>query len=46
LIVIGVNKDADRVQNAAARASRRTTKRIDGDHEEAEREAMATMVAA
>ena len=46
LIVIGVNKDADRVQKAVARASRHTTKRIEGDHEEAEHDAMATMVVA
>jgi uncharacterized membrane protein len=45
LIVVGVNKDADRVQKAAARASRHITKRIEGDHEEAEHEAIAVMVA-
>src|SRR5271165_49783 len=43
LIVVGVNKDADRVQKAAAKALRHTTKRIDGDYEEAEHEALATM---
>jgi uncharacterized membrane protein len=46
LIVIGVNKDADRVQKAAAKATKRTTKRIEGDYEEAEHEAIATMVLA
>jgi uncharacterized membrane protein len=46
LIVIGVNKDADRVQKAAARAVRHTTRRIEGDYEEAEHEALATMIAA
>ena len=45
LIVIGVNKDADRVQKAAAKAAKHTTKRIDGDYEEAEHEAIAIMVA-
>jgi uncharacterized membrane protein len=44
LIVIGVNKDADRVQKAAARAAKRMTKRIEGDYEEAEQEAITTMV--
>lgn len=44
LIVIGVNKDAYRVQKAATRAARHTTKRIDGDYEEAEHEALAIMV--
>ncbi len=45
LIVVGINKDADRVQKAAAKASRFTTKRVEGDYQEAEREAVATMVA-
>ena len=45
LIVIGINKDADRVQKAA-KAAKHTTKRIEGDYEEAEHEAMATMVVA
>jgi uncharacterized membrane protein len=46
LVVIGVNKDAYRVQKAASAAIRRTTKRVEGDYEEAEGEALATMVAA
>jgi uncharacterized membrane protein len=46
LIVIGINKDADRVQKAAAKARKFTTKRVEGDYEEAEHEALATMVAA
>lgn len=45
LIVIGVNKDADRVQKAAVKAAKHTTKRIEGDYEEAEHEAIAVMVA-
>lgn len=46
LIVIGINRDADRVQKAAAKARKFTTKRVEGDYEEAEHEALATMVAA
>jgi hypothetical protein len=45
LIVVGVNKDADRVQKAAAKVSQHMTKRIEGDHEEAEHEAIAIIVA-
>jgi uncharacterized membrane protein len=46
LIVVGVNKDAHRVQKAAANASKFTTKRVEGDYEEAEQDALATMVPA
>jgi uncharacterized membrane protein len=45
LIVVGVNKDADRVQKAAKKAKRFTTKRVEGDYEEAEQDAAETMVA-
>lgn len=43
LIVVGVDKDAERVQKAAEKAAKFTTKRVEGDYEEAEREAVATM---
>jgi uncharacterized membrane protein len=39
LIVVGINKDALRVQKAAAKATTFTTKRVEGDYEEAEHEA-------
>ncbi len=39
LIVVGVDKDADRVQRAASKARRFTIKRIAGDYERAEHEA-------
>jgi uncharacterized membrane protein len=43
LIVIGINKDAARVQKAAERASRFTTKRVEGDYSQAEDDALSTM---
>jgi uncharacterized membrane protein len=46
LIVIGVDKDAQRIEKAAARASRHATKRVECDPEEAEQEALATMAIA
>jgi uncharacterized membrane protein len=45
LIVVGINRDADRVQKAASQATKFTTKRVEGDYEEAENEALATIVA-
>jgi uncharacterized membrane protein len=46
LIVVGINKDADRVQKATTKALKYTTKRVDGDHEQAVEDARATMVMA
>jgi uncharacterized membrane protein len=46
LVVVGINKDADRVQKAADRAVDHMTKRVEGDHDEAARDALATMVIA
>jgi uncharacterized membrane protein len=46
LIVVGINKDADRVQKAITKAERYMTKRVDGDYEEAENDARATLVTA
>ena len=43
LIVVGVDKDAARVHTVAHRAKRSVTKRIEGDFEEAEREAVAAI---
>jgi uncharacterized membrane protein len=43
LIVVGVDKDAQRIEKAAAKATRHATKQVQGDHEEAEEEALATM---
>jgi uncharacterized membrane protein len=43
LIVIGIDKDAERVQKAVAKATKSATKRVSGDHEEAEHEALAVM---
>jgi uncharacterized membrane protein len=43
LIVVGVDKDAERIENAAAKAARHTTKRVDADAEEAEQEAVRLM---
>jgi uncharacterized membrane protein len=43
LIVVGVDKDAARVGRTASRAKRAVTKRINGDFEEAEREAVAAI---
>jgi uncharacterized membrane protein len=42
LIVVGAHKDADRVRKAAARAIKRTTRRIEGDYEQADADALAT----
>ena len=41
LIVIGVDKDAQRIEKAATRARRRATKPVQGDSDEAEQEALA-----
>jgi uncharacterized membrane protein len=46
LIVVGINKDADRIQKASMKALKYTTKRVDGDHEQAAEDALATMVMA
>jgi uncharacterized membrane protein len=46
LIVIGVDKDAQRIENAAARALRRATKPVQGNSDEAEQEALASMASA
>lgn len=46
LIVIGVDKDAERVEKTIARATRYATKRIDADADEAESEAIAVMASA
>jgi uncharacterized membrane protein len=43
LIVVGVDNDAARVHNVAKRAKKSVTKRIEGDFEEAEREAVAAI---
>jgi uncharacterized membrane protein len=43
LIVVGVDKDAARVGQVATRAKKSVTKRIEGDFEEAEREAVAAI---
>ncbi|HEY3190222.1 MAG TPA: DUF1269 domain-containing protein [Solirubrobacteraceae bacterium] len=43
LIVVGVDKDAARVEQFASRAKKKVTKRIHGDFEEAEREAVAAI---
>jgi uncharacterized membrane protein len=43
LIVVGVDKDAARVEKVATRAKKSVTKRIRGDFEEAEREAVAAI---
>jgi uncharacterized membrane protein len=39
LIVVGVDKDAERIEKALTKAQRSMTKRVDADFEEAEREA-------
>ena len=43
LIVVGVDKEAERVGQRATHAKRSVTKRITGDFEEAEREALAAI---
>lgn len=43
LIVVGVDKDAARVEKAAERAAKFTTKRVEGDYEQAERDALDTI---
>ena len=45
LIVIGIDKDAERIEKAADKASKYVTKRIAADADEAEQEALATMSA-
>jgi uncharacterized membrane protein len=46
LIVVGVDKDAERVEKTAAKAMKYATKRVGGDAEEAEHEAIAVMASA
>lgn len=43
LIVVGVDKDAERVEKAAEKATKFTTKQVEGDYEEAERDALETI---
>ena len=43
LIVIGIDKDAERVEKAVAKATKYATKRVSGDADEAEHEALAVM---
>ena len=43
LIVVGVDNDAERVGHVATRAKKAVTKRIRGDFEQAEREAVAAI---
>jgi uncharacterized membrane protein len=43
LIVVGIDKDAERVQKAAAKAAKHITKPVEGDPEETEREAIMLM---
>jgi uncharacterized membrane protein len=43
LIVVGIDKDAERVGQVATRARKSVTKRVDGDFEEAEREAVSAI---
>ncbi|MGN6371752.1 MAG: DUF1269 domain-containing protein [Solirubrobacteraceae bacterium] len=43
LIVVGVDKDAERVEKAAEKAAKFTTKRVQGDYEDAERDALDTI---
>ena len=46
LIVIGVDKDAQRVEKTISKATKYATKRIDADPDEAESEALAVMASA
>jgi uncharacterized membrane protein len=46
LIVVGVDKDAERVEKTASKAMKYATKRVSGDAEEAEQEAMTVMASA
>lgn len=43
LIVVGVDKDAQRVEKAAEKAAKFTTKKVEGDYEDAERDALDTI---
>jgi uncharacterized membrane protein len=43
LIVIGIDKDAERVEKTIAKASKYTTKRVEADYTDAEEEALASM---
>ena len=43
LIVVGIDKDASRIEDAVVRSRRHVTKRITGDFDEAEREALAAI---
>lgn len=46
LIVIGIDKDAERVEKSIAKASKYTTKRVEADYTDAEEEALASMARA
>jgi uncharacterized membrane protein len=46
LIVVGVDKDAERIEKTVAKARKYATKMIDADSEEAEHEAVAAMASA
>ena len=46
LVVVGIDKDVERVEKAATKAAKYTTKRVDGDSEEAEGEAVRVMATA
>ncbi|HTZ87706.1 MAG TPA: DUF1269 domain-containing protein [Solirubrobacteraceae bacterium] len=46
LIVIGVDKDQERVEKTVAKATKHATKRLIADADEAEREALAVMASA
>ena len=46
LVVIGIDRDAERVEDAASRAKRGFLKREFGDFDEAEQEALAAIAAA
>lgn len=46
LIVVGVDKDAERIEKAVSKARKTATKMIDADAEEAEHEVVAVMASA
>jgi len=46
LIVVGVDKDAERIEKTVSQARKYATKMIDADSEEAEQEAIAVMASA
>lgn len=45
LVVVGVEEDAERVERAARRATRHVTREVQGNHEDAAREAAEVMTA-